>query len=138
MPARNPWLADSVFPISHGNPAATDAVAHAGPTTGWPLSIADVRMVPNVYTSNATVKTASDATVVMASGVDGIRNINMSGESFALVSFLPYPDLEALSEQATPSRLRPRWPRPTPPSARRTTRRSSRCPRRWLKRSADE
>jgi len=29
MPARNPWLADSAYPISHSNPGATEAVAHA-------------------------------------------------------------------------------------------------------------
>jgi hypothetical protein len=30
MPAKNPYLTDSVFPVAHFNPGATDAVAHAG------------------------------------------------------------------------------------------------------------
>ena len=30
MPARNPWLADGVYPTSHFNPGATDSVVHAG------------------------------------------------------------------------------------------------------------
>lgn len=32
MPARNPWLADSVYPTSHFNPGATDSVLLAGPS----------------------------------------------------------------------------------------------------------
>jgi len=61
--------------------------------------------LPNVYTSNATVKTAGDETIVIASSVGGIRKINATGESFDLASFLPYPGLEALSAKATPEAL---------------------------------
>jgi hypothetical protein len=38
MPARNPWLTDSVYPSSHFNPAATDSVLFAGPTKGKKLT----------------------------------------------------------------------------------------------------
>ena len=73
MPTKNPWLADSAFPISHSNSAATEAVAHAGPTKGRKLSVADVKTVPNVFTSNPTVKNVSGERIIIASGVDGIR-----------------------------------------------------------------
>jgi hypothetical protein len=38
MPARNPWLADSVYPTSHFNGGATDSVLFAGPTKGKKLT----------------------------------------------------------------------------------------------------
>jgi hypothetical protein len=102
MPARNPWLANSVCPTSHLNPAATDAVPHAGPTQGRQLSAADVRIVPTVFTSNATVKREGEATIVIASGLDGVRKIDATGQQFELVSFLPYPGLEQIAKRATP------------------------------------
>ena len=34
MPAANPWLADSVYPTSHFNPAATDSVPFGGLVRG--------------------------------------------------------------------------------------------------------
>ena len=105
MPTRNPWLADSVSPISHFNPAATDAIEHPGPTHGRQLTASDVSYVLNVYTSNATVKTEGSDTIVIASGVDGVRKINATGDAFDLVSFVAYPGLEMLSEIATPEAL---------------------------------
>jgi len=105
MPTRNPWLADSVSPISHFNPAATDAIEHPGPTHGRQLTASDVSYVLNIYTSNATVKTEGDDTIVIAAGLDGIRKINATGDSFDLVSFVAYPGLEMLSEIATPEAL---------------------------------
>jgi len=102
MPARNPWLADSVYPISHNNSAATDSVAHAGPTRGRKLSPSDVKTVPAVFTSNPTVKKISDDTILFAAGLDGIRKINATGKSFELVAFLPYPGFEALAARSKP------------------------------------
>jgi hypothetical protein len=105
MPTRNPWLADSVYPISHFNPGATDSVEHAGPTHGRQLTADDVKFVLNIYTSNATVKTEDNETIVIAAGIDGIRKINATGDAFDLVSFVAYPGLEILSEVATPEAL---------------------------------
>lgn len=105
MPARNPWLTDSVFPIVHFNPGATDAVPHAGPTIGRNLSHDDVPTIPTLYTSNGAIKRCGDATVVLASGADGIRKIDVTGDAFDLISVLAYPGLEALLEQATPELL---------------------------------
>jgi hypothetical protein len=105
MPARNPWLVSSAFPISHSNPGATEAVAHAGPTKGRRLSGADVKAVPNVFTSHPTIKNVSGERIIIASGVDGIRKILATGESFELVSFIPYPGHEAYVAKATPAAL---------------------------------
>ena len=105
MPPRNPWLADSVYPISHYNYAATDSVAHAGPPTGYQLSIADVGRIPALFTSNPTVKTIGSSTIIIAAGLDGIRKIDATNGSFDLISYLPYPGLEGLAASATPSRV---------------------------------
>ena len=56
MPARNPWLTDSVYPTSHFNPGATDSVLFAGPATGKTLTREDVKVVSNVMVSNPAVK----------------------------------------------------------------------------------
>ena len=57
MPARNPWLTDSVYPTSHFNPGATDSVLHAGPAKGKKLTAGvDVKAVSNVMVSNPAVK----------------------------------------------------------------------------------
>ena len=85
MPTRNPWLADSVYPISHFNPGATDSVEHAGPTHGRQLTADDVKFVLNIYTSNATVKTEDNETIVIAAGIDGIRKINATDDCAGVV-----------------------------------------------------
>ncbi len=95
MPAVNPWLAESVYPISHGNPAATAAVTFGGPTTGKQLVRGeDVKVVWNVMASNPTVKKIGSDTVLFASGPFGIRKILATGESFQRLEVTPYPGFE--------------------------------------------
>ena len=91
--------------MSHNNPGATDAVPHAGPTKGRQLSVADVKTVPGIFTSNPTVKKESHETILIAAGITGIRKINATGKSLDQVSFLPYPGLEELAARATPETL---------------------------------
>ena len=55
MPERNPRLAESVYPISHFNPGATDSVLFAGPVHGRKLTPNDVKSVPTVITSNPAI-----------------------------------------------------------------------------------
>lgn len=105
MPPHNPFLATSAFPSSHSNPAATEAVAHAGPTRGRRLTAADVKTVPNVFTSHPTIKNVNGERIIIASGVDGIRKILATGESFELVSYIPYPGHEAYADKAAPAAL---------------------------------
>ena len=38
MPARNPWLQDSIYPMTHYNPAQTDSTLYAGPSKGAKLT----------------------------------------------------------------------------------------------------
>lgn len=105
LPTPNSFLATSAFPISHSNPGATEAVRHAGPTKGRQLTAADVKTVPNVFTSHPTIKNVSGERIVIASGVDGIRKILATGEQFELISFIPYPSHEDYPKRATPEAL---------------------------------
>jgi hypothetical protein len=94
MPAKNPWLTDSVYPVSHVNPAATDAVAFAGPTGGKKLSRDEIKAVPVLFVSDPTVKKIGHEVIVLAAGTLGIQKIIATGDSFELMTFLPYPGLE--------------------------------------------
>src|ERR1700761_986128 len=73
MPARNPWLADSVYPTSHFNPGATDSVLFRGPSPGRKLSLSDVKTVPTVITSNPALKKIGGETIAFASGAVGVQ-----------------------------------------------------------------
>ncbi|AGH51172.1 hypothetical protein G432_17270 [Sphingomonas sp. MM-1] len=105
FPARNPYLTDSVYPMAHFNPGATDSVPHAGPTKGRKLVPSDVKAVMLPFTSNPTVKKIGDSTIVIAGCTDGIRKIDATGDKFELVSILPYPGMEQLPEQSTDAAL---------------------------------
>jgi len=99
MPARNPWLADSVYPVSHVNSAATDAVPFPGPTGGGKLSREQVTAVPVLFVSNPTIKKVGRDVVVLAPGTLGIQKIIATGDAFELVTSLPYPGLEARAQR---------------------------------------
>jgi hypothetical protein len=57
------------------------------------------------FTSNPTVKKIGDSTIVIAACTDGIRKIDATGGKFELVSILPYPGLEHLTEKSTDAAL---------------------------------
>jgi hypothetical protein len=101
MPPRNSWLTDSVYPVSHMNPAATDAVPFPGPTGGKKLTRADVKAVPVLFVSNPTIKRVGEDVVVLAPGTLGIQKIIATGGAFELVSFLAYPGLEEQARRAS-------------------------------------
>ena len=105
FPKPNPYLADSVYPMAHFNPGATDSVPHAGPTKGRKLAVSDVKQVLLPFTSNPTVKKIGDSTIVIAGCTDGIRKIDATGEEFHLVSLLPYPGFEHLPDTSTDKAL---------------------------------
>ena len=106
MPARNPWLADSVYPTSHFNPAATDSVLIAGPVVGKQLTMADVKTVPTLITSNPTMKRVASDVVAFASGAVGVQKILVTGNAFEAIGPLrPYPGFESLAQKATPAAL---------------------------------
>lgn len=106
MPARNPWLADTVYPTSHFNPAATDSVLIAGPPASKKLTVADVPTVPTLITSNPTFKRVGSDTVAFASGAVGVQKILLTGSSLEAVGpLLPYPGFEGQAAMATPAAL---------------------------------
>ena len=105
MPARNPWLTDSVYPTTHHNAAQTDAVLHAGPTKGGKLTVGQVKTLPTVFTANPTIKKIGNDTVLIASGFNGIEKIVATGEGFEHISFMPYPGLEELAKMASPEKI---------------------------------
>ncbi len=101
MPARNPWLTESIYPTSHFNSGATDSVLHAGPVSGATLAEGvTVKSVPNVMVSNPAVKNLGSNTVAFASGTLGILKLLLTGQALESVSFTPYPGLEELAAEA--------------------------------------
>jgi hypothetical protein len=105
MPPHNPWLADSVYPISHFNPGATDSVLIAGPTTGKQLTRDDAIFVPNVMVSNPAIKKIGGDTVAFASGTLGILKLLLTGKALEALSFTPYPGFEKDAQKATPDAI---------------------------------
>jgi hypothetical protein len=102
MPARNPWLTDSVYPTSHFNPGATDSVLTAGPSVGRTLTRnRDLKVVTNVMVSNPTVKKINSSTVAFASGTLGILKLRLTGEDLDAISFTPYPGFEDTAKLAS-------------------------------------
>lgn len=100
MPARNPWLADSVYPVTHVNSAATNAVPFAGLLKGKKLTRdRDVKVVPNLWASNPTVKKVGPDTVAFASGTLGIRKLLLTGKACEELAFTPYPGLEGAAKR---------------------------------------
>ncbi|OWQ50540.1 hypothetical protein CEE60_16880, partial [Stenotrophomonas maltophilia] len=106
MPPPNPWLADSVYPTSHFNPAATDSVLIAGPVGSRNLTAADVATVPTLVTSNPTMKRVGGEVIAFASGAVGVQKIRVTGDAFEAVGgLLPYPGFETSAAMATPAAL---------------------------------
>ncbi len=101
VPARNPWLIDSVYPTSHHDPAQTDVSHIAGPVVSQNLTVDDVKTVDTVFVSNPTVKWIGNDRIIFASGVNGITKILATGESFQPLSFLPFPGFEAVAKKGS-------------------------------------
>lgn len=101
LPRPNPWLATSVYPTSHHNPAQTDASPIDAPGEGKSLLEADVRIVPQVFNSQPIVMRVGDERVLIAAGVNGITKIYATGDAFEAISFMPWPGFEAVAARAT-------------------------------------
>lgn len=105
LPAKNPWLTDSVYPTSHHNPAQTDASPLAGPTKGYHLKASDVKTVPGLFNSQPVVKMMGKDRLFIAAGILGLRKIYATGESFEEIGFTPYPGFEKLASKTNPESL---------------------------------
>lgn len=106
LPAKNPWLTDSVYPTSHHNPGQTDASPVAGPTKGQILTVDDVKTVKGLFNSQPVTKHIGKDRILIAAGVLGIRKIYATGDAFEEISFMPYPGLEKLSKKTTEKSLK--------------------------------
>ena len=69
MPTVNPWLHDSITPISHENPAQTDAVDIASGTNGRNLRVDDAKVLYiDSEASHHVLKNIDDKQVAYFSG----------------------------------------------------------------------
>ena len=105
MPTPNPWLTQSAYPTAHINSAQTIAVEFAGPSKGRALTASDIKTVPTVWTSDPTVKMVGKERIIFGCGVNGIKKIIATGESFEEHSFLPYPGFEDVADKGTPEAI---------------------------------
>jgi hypothetical protein len=105
QPARNPWLNDSVYPISHHNPSQNDVSIAPGPTEGKKLSLDESGWVPLVWCSAPTVKTLNGYTAVIAANPHGIIKIDATDGAFAQISNVAYPGWEDINAAITPTKI---------------------------------
>lgn len=94
LPPKNPWLADTPYPISHHDAAQSDSTIVDGPRIGKELGLEDVKTVPVLWTSAPTYKTVNGETTVIAANPLGIIKIRATGEDFTMISNVPYPGRE--------------------------------------------
>jgi hypothetical protein len=97
----NPWVVRSVYPMSHYNPAQTDVTHVVGPSAGSKLTVEDARTVPVAWVSGPTVKRIGEDTVVIASNPLGIIKVRATGESFDVISNVPYPHMEEVHAEVS-------------------------------------
>lgn len=99
VPAANPWLNSSPYPISHHNAAQTDLTIIDSPRLGKKLSNEEIKTVPVLWCSAPIVKTLNGETTLIAGTPHGLFKVNATGEAFDLISYMPYPDVGV---EATP------------------------------------
>jgi hypothetical protein len=93
LPPRNPWLADSSYPIGHGTPAQQDSVPQAGPSgPGRPLRAREIAWAP-VGPAHFGASTSSPypdgRRVLWSNGLDRIVKIDHDGFDVLASYFLP-------------------------------------------------
>ncbi|MFT5575364.1 MAG: hypothetical protein ACI89D_000881 [Bermanella sp.] len=105
QPRRNQWLNESVYPISHHNPAQNDVSIAPGPTIGKKLSLDDASLVPLVWCSAPTVKTINGYTAVIAANPHGIIKIDATDGGFEQISNVAYPGWDDINSAITPRKI---------------------------------
>ncbi len=105
VPAKNKWLTDSVYPMSHYNPGQTDVASVAGPLKGKKLTVKDAKTVAVAWCSAPTVKRIGDETIVIASNPHGLIKIRATGEDFEVISNVPYPHMEEIHAKVSPRKI---------------------------------
>jgi hypothetical protein len=104
MPTVNPYLHDSFNPISHENPAQTDAVDIVSGTKGRTLGTDDAKVLyTDIEASHHILKNIGDKQVAYFSGAGtSISKVDVTGENFKLIHRTMLPGLENLEKNLTP------------------------------------
>jgi hypothetical protein len=103
-PDVNPYLHDSFNPISHENPAQTDAVDIVSGTKGRTLGKGDAKVLyTDIEASHHILKNIGDKQVAYFSGAGtSISKVDVTGENFKLIHRTMLPGLEKLEKNLTP------------------------------------
>jgi hypothetical protein len=103
MPTVNPYLHNSHNPISHENPAQTDAVDIASGTKGRTLGMRDAKVLyTDIETSHNIIKNFGKKQVAYFSGAGvSISKVDVTGESFELIHRTMLPGHEAEEKRCT-------------------------------------
>jgi hypothetical protein len=104
MPTVNPYLHNSFNPISHENPAQTDAVDIASGSKGRTLGADDAKVLyTDIETSHHVLKNIGDKQVAYFSGAGvAISKVDVTGENFKLIHRTMLPGHEAEEKNLTP------------------------------------
>jgi hypothetical protein len=104
MPTANPYLHNSFNPISHENPAQTDAVDIASGTKGRTLGTGDAKVLyTDIEASHHILKNLGNKQVAYFSGAGtSISKVDVTGENFELIHRTMLPGLEKLEKNLTP------------------------------------
>jgi len=100
LPPRNPWLADSSYPLGHGTSAQQDSVPQAGPRGPGralaPAEIAYAPVGPAHFGASTSGPYPDGRRVHWSNGLDRIAKIDH--ESFAVLATLLLPGVHAYTE----------------------------------------
>ncbi len=104
MPTVNPYIHNSHNPISHENPAQTDAVNIASGTKGRTLGTGDAKVLyTDIETSHNIIKNFGSKQVAYFSGAGvSISKVDVTGESFKLIHRTMLPGHETEEKSLTP------------------------------------
>jgi hypothetical protein len=104
MPTANPYLHNSFNPISHENPAQTDAVDISSGTKGRTLGTGDAKVLyTDIEASHHILKNIGNKQVAYFSGAGtSISKVDVTGENFELIHRTMLPGLEKLEQNLTP------------------------------------
>lgn len=104
MPTTNPYLHDSINPISHENPAQTDSVNIASGVTGRTLGVNDaLALYTDIEASHHILKDYGNKQAAFFSGAGiSISKVDVTGENFTLIHRTMLPGHESEADTLTP------------------------------------
>jgi hypothetical protein len=101
LPPRNPFLADSSYPMGHGTSAQQDSVATPGPLGPSrvlaPSEVAYAPVGPAHFGATTSGIYADGRRVFWGNGLD--RLVKIDHESFEVIATYPLPDVEQYTEE---------------------------------------